>query len=86
VRKSALTGALEAAGEKAINILSSDVGRQLLAAGRVDEIRIHLVPVPLGGGTRLFEHLDDPQIRLQSLGSIESAMATHLRYAILNRR
>jgi dihydrofolate reductase len=84
--EAALAGALEAAGQKAVDIFSADVGRQLLAAGRVDEIRIHLVPVLLGGGTRLFENLDDSQIRLRSVGSIESAMATYLRYAVLNRR
>lgn len=76
----ALDEALAAAGDKDVDIFSADVGRQLLRAGRVDEIRIHLVPVLLGDGTRLFEHLGDIHVRLENLGSTQSERATHLRW------
>ncbi len=79
----ALEGALAAAGDKDVDIFSADIGRQLLRAGRVDEIRIHLVPVLLGAGARLFEDLGDRHVRLEILGSVESSMATHLRYAVV---
>lgn len=79
----ALDKALVAAGDKDVDIFSADVGRQLLRAGCVDEIRIHLVPVLLGDGARLFEHLGDTHVRLENLGSTQSEMATHLRYGIV---
>lgn len=75
----AVEGALAAAGEKDVDIFSASIGRQLLRAGRVDEIRIHLVPVLLGMGTRLIDDLDGEHIRLERLGASESAMANHLR-------
>lgn len=75
----AVEGALAAAGEKDVDIFSASIGRQLLRAGRVDEISIHLVPVLLGMGTRLIDDLDGEHIRLEHLGASESAMANHLR-------
>ncbi len=79
----ALDGALAAAGDKDVDIFSADIGQQLLRAGRVDEIRIHLVSVLLGTGTRLIDDLGGLYIRLKRLGALESAMASHLRYAVV---
>lgn len=79
----ALDAALAAAGDKDVDIFSADVGRQLLRAGRLDELRIHLVPVLLGDGARMFEDLGDDHIRLENLGSTSSEMATHLRYGVV---
>lgn len=43
------------AGDRNVNILGADVARQLLRAGQVDRLRLHTVPILLGGGTPLFK-------------------------------
>jgi dihydrofolate reductase len=43
-----------AAGDKDVLVLGADVARQLLKAGLLDEVRIHLVPLLMGEGTPLF--------------------------------
>jgi riboflavin biosynthesis pyrimidine reductase len=53
-----------------------------IRAGQVDEISIHLVPVLFGSGTRMFEHLGDEHIQLETVEAIETAAATHLRFRI----
>ena len=50
--EAALAKAREVAGDKRIGLMGDDVERQFLAAGLVDEIRIHLVDVLLGDGRR----------------------------------
>jgi dihydrofolate reductase len=54
--------------------------RQYLAAGLVEEIGINLVPVLLGGGTRLFDEGD--QAKLELVEVIDTPLATHLRYRV----
>jgi hypothetical protein len=56
--------------------------RDLLRAGRVDEIRVHLVPVLPGVGAGLFEDVGG-HIRLEATGVIETAAATHVRYRVV---
>ena len=79
----ALELARAAAGEKDIDVFSADIGQQLLRAGKVDEIHVHLVPVLFGAGTRLFENPGDDHIRLQITQVVEASTATHLRYAVI---
>jgi dihydrofolate reductase len=50
----ALRRAKEAAGDKDVFVLGADVARQLLGAGLLDEVWVHVVPLLLGGGTPLF--------------------------------
>jgi dihydrofolate reductase len=59
----------------------ADIARQLLAAGLVDELQLHVVPVMLGAGLRLFEPSAGAH-RLRVLRVVESSGVTHLRYAI----
>jgi dihydrofolate reductase len=61
----------------------ASVAQQFLRAGLVDVVQIHLVPVLLGGGIRLFEHLGDEQIKLERLRVIESPYVTHLKYRVI---
>ena len=61
----------------------ADLIQQCIAAGLVDEIGIHLVPVLFGGGTRLFEHLGDSHIQLEPVDVIKSPLAVHLRFRVL---
>jgi len=61
----------------------ADIAQQYLRAGLIDEVQIHLVPVLLGAGIRLFDHLGTEQIRLERTRAIESPFATHLRFRVI---
>ncbi len=78
----AVATATAIAGDKDVDVFSASIGGQLLRAGFVDEVRVHLVPVLLGSGTRL---LDDAggHIRLQITRIVEESKATHLRYRVI---
>jgi dihydrofolate reductase len=60
----------------------ASLGRQYLAAGLVDELRIHLVPILLGRGERLFEGLDDLR-GLTLVHTLAAPAVTHLKFARL---
>jgi dihydrofolate reductase len=79
----ALEQAQAVADDKDVDVFSASIGRQLLRAGRVDEIHVHLVPVLFGAGTRLFEDLGESHVQLEILGVGEGPKATHLRYAVV---
>jgi dihydrofolate reductase len=82
--KHAIEQAKAAAGDKRVHIMGgASIIQQALAAGLVDELFLHVAPVILGSGTRLFDHLGGP-IQLERAEVIESRYATHLRYRILN--
>ncbi|WP_216320605.1 dihydrofolate reductase family protein [Deinococcus aestuarii] len=79
---SALARAREAAGERDVCVAGgADTARQFLNAGLLDELHLHLAPVLLGGGLRLFGPLDRP-VRLDRVRAVESAHATHLTYRV----
>lgn len=79
----ALELARVAAGDKDVGIWGgANVIRQYLEAGLLDEMQIHLVPVLLGGGIRLFEGLEPDGIELRRADSIETPGATHLRFHV----
>jgi dihydrofolate reductase len=79
----ALELAQAAAGGKDVDVFSASIGQQLLRAGRINEIRVHLVPVLFGAGTRLVEDLGDNHVQLAIIGVSEGSKATHLRYAVV---
>ena len=82
----ALEHARRAAGAKNVGVWGgADIIRQCLRAGLLDEIQIHLIPVLLGGGVRLFDDLDPQGIELRSRGSIETPAAMHLRFDVVTR-
>ena len=82
--KSALEQAQAAAGDKDVCIMGgADLGRQYIAAGLVDEISIHLVPVLFGSGTAMFEELHTGHVRLEPVDTLATPSATHLRYRIV---
>jgi dihydrofolate reductase len=82
----ALDAALEVAGDKDVDIFSANIGQQLLAAGRVDEVHLHVVPMLLGAGTRLIDDLSGRHVRLRRLNGTESDAALHLRFAVVKDR
>lgn len=78
---SALQQAKSAAGDKHVSVAGgANVIQQLLRAGLLDEIQIHLIPVLLGAGTRLFEQTGSDPIELECTRVVASAGVTHLRF------
>jgi dihydrofolate reductase len=80
--ESALAQASEAAGDKAVHIGGgADVAQQYLKAGLLDELQLHVVPVLLGGGVRLFG--DGATGKLERTRVVESPTGvTHIRYRV----
>lgn len=81
--ESAVRQAQAAAGSKMVGIAGADVAQQALKAGLVDELLIHLVPVLLGEGVRLFDQLAGMQIELEIDEVIPAQGVTHLRYRMV---
>ena len=81
--ENALRQAQEAAGEKNVAVGGANTAQQFLKAGLLDEIYIHLVPILLGSGRRLFDRLDMNQIELEKIMVIESPDVTHLRFKVI---
>jgi dihydrofolate reductase len=79
--ESALEQARAAAGERDVAIAGGgEAVRQYLAAGLLDELQVHVAPVLLGGGARLF---DGHAGRLELIRALESPTGvTHLRYEV----
>jgi dihydrofolate reductase len=83
--EAALEQARAAAGDKDVALGGgADVVQQYVKAGLLDELQIHLVPVLLGGGVRLFDRLGPDPIELQATRVIESQSVTHLRFRVVN--
>jgi dihydrofolate reductase len=78
----AMAAAKEAAGEKDVLVHGAGTAQLALAAGILDELQIHLVPVLLGEGRRLFEHLGADHIELEPVRVLEGEGVTHLRYRV----
>jgi dihydrofolate reductase len=81
--ETAMTRAKEAAGGKNVLVHGAAVTQLALAAGVLDELELHVVPVLLGQGRRLFDHLDPEQIELERVRTLEGEHGvTHLRYRV----
>jgi dihydrofolate reductase len=61
----------------------ANVVQQYLAAGLLDELQVHVAPVLLGGGVRLFDQLGPDPPRVECIGVSESPAAVHLRYRVV---
>jgi dihydrofolate reductase len=57
--------------------------QQYLAAGLLDELELHIVPVLLGDGARLFENLGGAEIKLEQVRAVEAPGVTHLMYRVM---
>lgn len=76
----ALDRARELAAGADVSVLGGpDIIGQCLAAGLVDELWLHVAPVLLGDGLRLFDRI---AADLEPLGSVQTAAATHVRYRV----
>jgi dihydrofolate reductase len=79
--RSALAHAREAAGDHLVSIAGgAQTVQQYLAAGLIDELQLHIVPVLLGAGERLFEDVGD--LQLHPLEVQGSPAVTHIRYRV----
>jgi dihydrofolate reductase len=84
--EAALEQARAAAGDRDVHVAGgASAIQQCLNAGLLDELQVHVVPVLLGGGTPLFDGLDEP-FELEATRVICSPAVTHLRLAIRERR
>ena len=80
---SAMTQAKQAAGAKDVLVHGAGVARLALAAGVLDELELHVVPVLFGQGRRLFDGLAAEQIELERTRILEGENGiTHLRYRV----
>ena len=81
--ESALARARDVAGDQDVFIGGgADIINQYLAAGRVDEIELHVVPILLGGGERLFEGVGQ-DVKLEQIRVVEAPRVTHLKYRVV---
>jgi dihydrofolate reductase len=80
--ESALAQAKAVAGHSDVKIAGgANTLNQYLSAGLVDELWLHLLPVTIGAGTRLFDGV--PPLKLEPLDISGSALVTHIRYKII---
>jgi dihydrofolate reductase len=81
--ESVLAEARQAAGDKNVIVMGgANILQQLLRAGRLDEIHLHIVPILLGEGIHLFENLGAERIELEKLSATDTAGVTHLRLRV----
>jgi dihydrofolate reductase len=81
--RTAMAEAKEAAGDKDVLVHGAGTAQLALAAGVLDELEIHLVPVLLGQGRRLFDHLGPEHVELVRTRVLEGeAGVTHMHYRV----
>ncbi len=72
-----------AAGQDVLLGGGASMINQYLAAGLVDELELHVAPLLLGGGARLFEGVG-PSLRLEQVRAVEAPGVTHVKYRVLS--
>lgn len=86
-----VTGGIEEALEQARSAAAgkdvfigggASIINQYLAAGHVDELELHVVPIVLGGGARLFDGVG-PDLRLEQVRTVEAPGVTHVKYRVV---
>jgi dihydrofolate reductase len=81
--ESAAAQAKEAAGTRDVLLHGADTAQRCLRAGVLDEMEIHLVPVLLGEGRRLFDGLGPDHVELELVRVIDAPGVTHLRFRVV---
>ena len=80
--ETAVDRAKEAAGDRAVTAIGGvDLGRQLLALGLVDKLRVDVMPVLLGGGKRLFDGVAPARLTKRAVGEVGSRTALRFGFA-----
>jgi dihydrofolate reductase len=78
----AITQARRAAGDKNVLVHGAATAQLALAAGLLDSLEIHLIPVLLGQGRRLFDNLRPEHIELERTRVLEGDGVTHMHYRV----
>jgi len=83
--EAALEQARAAASEKNVAVAGGgEAVQQYLKAGLLDELQLHVVPLLLGDGVRLFSgHLEAGQVELERMRVVDSPAVTHLKYRVV---
>ena len=81
--ESAVEQARAVARDKNVAVGAASIAQQCIRAELLDEIHVDLVPVLLGGGVRLFEHIGAGPIELENTRVIEGAGVTHLTFRVV---
>ena len=81
--ESAVEQAKAVAGDKDVAVGAASIAQQCIRSGLLDEIHIDLVPVLLGGGVRLFDHLGTGPIELERVRVVEAPDVTHLTFRVV---
>lgn len=76
--------ARDKSGGRAVLVHGAGAAQALLAAGQLDELELHLVPVLLGEGRRLFEPTGLGRVELEPVRRLEGRGVTHLRYRVVH--
>jgi dihydrofolate reductase len=82
--QSAIEQAKAAAGDKFVALMGSQAAQQCLQRGLLDEIQVAVMPLLLGGGVRLFDHIGGP-VRLEKTSVVDAPGVTHLGFRVLGR-
>ncbi len=80
---SAIAQAQAVARDKIVAIASPSVAYQALQAGLLDEVSVHVVPVLLGGGVRMFNPSDAKPVELECTGAVNTPKVTHLTFRVI---
>jgi dihydrofolate reductase len=82
---SALEQARAAAGDEDVHVAGgANIAQQYLSAGLLDEVELHVVPILLGGGVRLFENVPADAADLEIDRVVASPAVTHVRYRTIH--
>lgn len=80
----AITQAAEVAGSKDVYVMGGgQICQAVLAEGLADVLRLHVAPVVLGGGTRLFPAEAAPGYALELIDAVSTRAAQHLTYKVV---
>jgi dihydrofolate reductase len=83
--ESCVAQAKNAAGDRNVLLHGANTAQECLRAGLLDEMEIHLIPVLLGQGRRLFDNLGPEHIELELLRTLQAPGVTHLRYRVCSQ-
>jgi dihydrofolate reductase len=84
--ESAIRQAKQAARDKDVVVCTASILQQCLNLGLMDEIHVDVVPLLLGKGVRLFDHLNIEPIELESIRVVAAPGVTHLGFRVLKER